>query len=134
MKKYAFILSVATMLFTITSCVKDGYATAEGVKYKVEFETNDAAIMPGGSMTLYNNAFDTTMVKSISEETAEYQKYSWSDIVYWEKSSGMKINPDSNTKASLLVTFKGNVVADIEGDFGQEVKFIKTYEKSEFKK
>lgn len=133
MKKYVFILSITTLIFTVLSCTKDGYKTAEQLKYKVEFETTDPSIDPDGAMTIYSNAFDTTMVKSIGSEAGSSGVYNWSDIVNWETSSGMKINPDNNTKAKLLVTFRGDVMADIQGDFGEEVKFKKTYSKDEFK-
>ena len=133
MKKYVFILSITTLIFTVLSCTKDGYKTAEQLKYKVEFETTDPSIDPDGTMTIYSNAFDTTMVKSIGSEAGSSGVYNWSDIVNWETSSGMKINPDNNTKAKLLVIFRGDVMADIQGDFGEEVKFNKTYSKDEFK-
>lgn len=133
MKKYVFILSITTLIFTVLSCTKDGYKTAEQLKYKVEFETTDPSIDPDGTMTIYSNAFDTTMVKSIGSESGSSGVYNWSDIVNWETSSGMKINPDNNTKAKLLVIFRGDVMADIQGDFGEEVKFKKTYSKDEFK-
>lgn len=133
MKKYVFILSITTLIFTVLSCTKDGYKTAEQLKYKVEFETTDPSIDPDGTMTIYSNAFDTTMVKSIGSESGSSGVYNWSDIVNWETSSGMKINPDNNTKAKLLVIFRGDVIADIQGDFGEEVKFKKTYSKDEFK-
>lgn len=135
MKKYIFILSITTLLFTISSCVKDGYKTSDQVSYYVEFETNDASIQPDGTMTLYNNFGDTTVVKGIGETLSHGSddKYSWSDIVNWEKSSGMKINPDNNTKASLYVTFRGKVMNDTKGGFGEEVKFTKVYHKDEFK-
>lgn len=133
MKKYVFILSITTLIFTVLSCTKDGYKTAEQLKYNVEFETTDPSIDPDGTMTIYSNAFDTTMVKSIGSESGSSGVYNWSDIVNWETSSGMKINPDNNTKAKLLVIFRGDVMADIQGDFGEEVKFKKTYSKDEFK-
>lgn len=131
MKKIAFIFAITTLLIT-SSCVKDGYKTLDSVKYKIVFETQDESESPGGTMTIYSNTFDSTMVKDISGSV--YQNgYSWDDLVGWDDESGVKINPDANTKAHLTITFRGDVLTDTKKGYGQEVKFIKTYQKSEFK-